>query len=52
MGWEQSMKCKGFVFDYVDWMFNKCHTISLNCGGSYIDFPEWIKNKKETNPKR
>ena len=30
-----------FVFDYVQLLYYKCHTINLNRGGSYIDSPDW-----------
>ena len=36
-----------FVFDYVNLLYYKCHTINLNHGGSHIDSPDWIKNKKQ-----
>ena len=40
------MKSSGFVFDYVHFLFYKCHKINPNCGRSYIDSADWIKNKK------
>ena len=37
-----------FIFNYVQLLYYKCHTMNLNCGRSYIDSPDWIKNKNET----
>ena len=42
----QSMKGSEFVFDYVEFLYCKCHKINPNRTGSYIDSPDWIKNKK------
>ena len=43
----QSMRGSGFVFDYVQLLYYKCHKINLNCRGSYIDSPDWIKKKQQ-----
>ena len=43
----ETIKGSGFVFDYVQLLFYKCHKINPNHSGSYIDFPDWIKNKKQ-----
>lgn len=52
VGLEQSMKVRNFVFDYVEELFYKWHTVSLNRIGSHIDSPKWLKNKKATiNPR-
>ena len=51
VGLEQSMKVRDFVFDYVEGLFYKWHTVSLNRFGSHIDSPKCLKNKKATiNP--
>ena len=41
-----------FVFDYVQLLYYKCHTINANRRGSYIVSRVWIKNpeKAATNP--
>ena len=31
-----SIKGSGFVFDYINLLYGKCHEINLNCGGSYL----------------
>ena len=46
IGLEVSLKCGGFVFDYVDLLHYKCRKINPNCAGSYRDFLDWIKTKK------
>ena len=47
----QSMRGSEFVFDYVSFLYHKCHRINFSRGGSYIDCPYLIKNKKATiNP--
>ena len=35
----ESMKGSEVVFDYVHYLYYKCHNINLNRGGSYIDSP-------------
>ena len=40
------MKGSDFVFDCFQFLYCKCHKISLNQVGSYIDTPDWIKHKK------
>ena len=42
------MKGREFVFDYVQFLYYKCHKKKFSRGGSYIDSPDWIKNKKAT----
>ena len=42
------MKGSEFVFDSVDLLYYKFHTLSLNRGGSYIDSPKLLQNKKAT----
>ena len=39
----ESMKGSKFVFDYVHFLYYKCHKINQTCGGSYIDSFDWIK---------
>ena len=46
---EKSMKGSKFVFDSVDLLHYKCHTISLICSGSYADSPKCWKIKKSNN---
>ena len=43
-----SMRASKFIFNYVQLLYYKCHTMNLNHGRSYIDSPDWIKNKKGT----
>ena len=43
----KSMKGSESVFNYVNWMYYKCHKINPNRCGSYIDSPDWIQNKKQ-----
>ena len=31
------MRASEFVFDYVQFLYYKCHKINVNCGGSSID---------------
>ena len=45
----KSIEDKEFVFDYVYFLYYKCHKINPNCGGSYIDSPYWLK-KAAINP--
>ena len=47
MSIETSLEGNSFVFDSIDEMYYKCHTISLNHSQSYIDSPECIKTKKQ-----
>ena len=37
-----------FVFESVDLLDYKLHTVSLRRGGSYIKSPKWLANKKAT----
>ena len=47
----ESMKGSQFVFDYVLFLYCKCHKINPERGALYINSPDWIKNKKATiNP--
>ena len=47
----ESIKGSEFVFNYVQFLYYKCHKINPNRGGSCIDSPDWINNKKATiNP--
>ena len=40
------------MFESVEQMDYKLHTVRLRRGGSYIKPPEWLANKKATiNPK-
>ena len=39
------MRGSGFVFNYVQLLFYKCHETNLNHGGSNIDSSYWIKSK-------
>ena len=45
---ETKMRNSAILFDFVHWLYYKCHRINFNCDGSYIDFFDWIKNKKTT----
>ena len=42
------MKGSEFVFDYVQFLYYKCHKKSFNRGEPYIDSPDYIKDKKAT----
>ena len=42
----ESMKSSEFAFDYVQFLYYKCHKINPNRSGSYIDSLDWIKIKK------
>ena len=33
-----------FVFDYIHFLYYKCHKINLNRGGSYIDSLDWVRS--------
>ena len=47
----ESIKDSEFVFNYVWFLYYKCHKINPNCGGLYIDSPHCIKNQASTiNP--
>ena len=46
------MRGSNFIFDSVQLMYYKCHSITFKRGVSYIDSPDWIKKCKTTkNPK-
>ena len=46
------IKGSDFVFESVEPMGNKLHTVRLMRSGSYVKSPEWLANKKATiNPK-
>ena len=46
------MRGTEFIFDSVQMIQYKCHSIDFRRGGSYFDTPDWIKKKKATiNPK-
>ena len=46
------IKGSDFVFESVDLLDYKLHTVRLKRGGSYIKSPKWLENKKATiNPK-
>ena len=41
-----------FVYENVETLGIRFHTIEIKRGSSYIDSPQWLKNKKATiNPK-
>ena len=42
----EKMKGSEFVFNYVDFLYYKCHKIHPNCCETYIDSPSWVENKK------
>ena len=42
---EESMKASEFFFDYVNFLYYKCHKINPNCGGSYIDSFDWTQKQ-------
>lgn len=44
----QTMKGSEFLFYFVDGIFYKFHTTSLNRGRTYIDSPKWMRNKGAT----
>ena len=44
----KGMKDNEFVFDYVQFLYYKCHKINTNCCRSYISSPDWINSKKAT----
>ena len=47
----ESTKGSGFVLDYLQLLWYKCHKINSNYSGLLIGSPDWIKNKKTTtNP--
>ena len=43
---EESMKASEFFFDYVNFLYYKCHKINPNCGGSYIDSFDWTQKQQ------
>ena len=46
------IKGSDFVFESVELMDYKLHTVRLRIGVSYVKSPEWLANKKATvNPK-
>ena len=46
------MERSQFIFDLVQLMHYKCHSVNIRRGGPYIDSSGRIKNKKATiNPK-
>lgn len=48
---ERSIKGIGFIFDYVNSLYYKCHNWKLNRGESYRGTPDWIKKSKTSiNP--
>ena len=42
----ESIKSSEFIFNYVHFLYYKCHKINPNCVGSYINSPDWTENKK------
>ena len=42
------MKGSEFVFDYVQFLYYKCHKKIFNRGESYIHSPDYIEDKKAT----
>ena len=50
---QEKMKCSGFAFDGVNYLYYDLDKISISKGGSYIDSPKWLKDIKSTiNPKK
>ena len=48
---QESIRGSGFVCDYVQLLYYKCHKVNPNRGATYIDSLDWIKIKKVTiNP--
>ena len=43
---EESMKASEFFFDYVNFLYYKCHKINPNHGGSYIDSFDWTQKQQ------
>ena len=43
---EESMKASEFFFDYVNFLYYKCHKINPNRGGSYIDSFDWTQKQQ------
>ena len=43
---EESMKASEFFFDYVNFLYYKCHKINPNCGGLYIDSFDWTQKQQ------
>ena len=46
---ETLMRGSDSIFDYVHWLYYKCHQVNLNGGGSYTDSPDWIKKQKRSH---
>ena len=42
----ESIKSSEFDFDYVHFMYCKCHKTNPNHGVTSVVSPNWIKNKK------
>ena len=38
---ETSMRVNNFIFDYVHFIYYKCHKIYFGCGGSCLESPDW-----------
>ena len=49
---QQTMKSSEFLFYFVDGIFCKFHTTSLNRGRTYIDSPKWMRNKETTKKRK
>ena len=48
----KNIKGSDFVFESVDLLDYKLHSVRLKRGGSYIKSPKWLENKKAViNPK-
>ena len=45
------IKGSDFIFESVDLLDYKLHTVQLKRGGSYIKSPKWLENKATINPK-
>ena len=49
----KTIKERDFLFESVDLLDYKRHTVRLNRGGSYIKSPKCLENKKSSNkPKK
>ena len=49
---QTTMRGSDFIFDPIQLMCCKCHTLNFKRGSSYIDSPAWIIEEKATiNPK-
>ena len=42
------MRGSDFIFDPIQLMCCKCHTLNFKRGGSYIDSPTWIIEEEAT----